>query len=51
MSQGQPQYCSELVPNCPGGYYCHFGADRDSTVCCPARSPPAPTLAPSVSRK
>jgi hypothetical protein len=31
-----PQFCSQFNPQCPNGYYCHLGAERDTTLCCPA---------------
>ena len=36
-SSNRPQTCNALTTSssCPSGYWCHVGAEIDTTVCCP----------------
>lgn len=47
LSGGRPVQCGYNSNNCGSGYFCHLGADAETTVCCPgckpSQSPPAHT--------
>lgn len=36
---GPPTYCSENNPFCQQNFWCHIGARRNSTLCCPNARP------------
>ncbi|KAK0411672.1 hypothetical protein QR680_005774 [Steinernema hermaphroditum] len=44
---GGVAFCSASSP-CPPNYYCHFGADSASTLCCPAGGQASPCMMPVV---
>ncbi|WKY10317.1 hypothetical protein Q1695_002565 [Nippostrongylus brasiliensis] len=35
--ENRPQTCSVGVNTCAAGFWCHFGANTQTTVCCPGR--------------
>ncbi|VDK53863.1 unnamed protein product [Cylicostephanus goldi] len=36
-ADNRPQTCSVGSNTCAAGYWCHFGASLETTVCCPGR--------------
>ncbi|VDP05767.1 unnamed protein product [Heligmosomoides polygyrus] len=36
-ADNRPQTCSASMNTCGAGFWCHFGANQQTTVCCPGR--------------